>query len=105
MLFKIITSILIAISSTILAQDDFTDSDDNTQNIVTITGVITDASSGNPIAGANVLVDDGDVGSAADQDGVYTIEGVESGASVTVTAIGYNDLTLYADQEKIRFCS
>ena len=103
MLFKIITSILIAFSSTILAQDDFTDSDDNTQNIMTITGVITDASSGNPIAGANVIVDDGDVGSAADQDGVYTIEGVESGASVTVTAIGYNDLTLYADQEKLDF--
>ena len=48
MLFKIITSILIAISSTILAQDDFTDSDDNTQNIMTITGVITDAVSGIP---------------------------------------------------------
>ena len=104
MFFKIIISILIVFfSSPILAQDDFSDSDDNTQNIMTITGVVSDASSGNPIAGANVIVDDSDVGSAADQEGIYTIEGVQSGASVTVTAIGYNDLTLYADQEKLDF--
>ena len=48
-----------------------------------------------------ILSSGSDLGAAADEDGKYTIEGVESGSSVTATAIGYEDLTLYADQAEL----
>ena len=71
--------------------------------MLVLTGVVTDASTGNAIAGANVVVDDTDLGAAADEDGKYTIENVESGSAVTATAIGYDDVTLYADQAELNF--
>ena len=43
------------------------------------------------------------LGAAADEDGKYTIENVQSGSAVTATAIGYDDLTLYADQAELNF--
>jgi len=82
------------------AQDDF--SDESTELLV-LTGVVIDASTGDAIAGANVVVDDTDLGAAADEDGKYTIENVESGSAVTATAIGYDDITLYADQAELNF--
>ena len=39
-------------------------------------GVVKDASSGKPIAGANVIVEDTDLGSATDEEGNFTIEDV-----------------------------
>ena len=89
-------------SYSLIAQDDFSD-DSESQSTLTITGIVTNASTGQAIAGANVLIDDGDLGSAADEDGRYTIEGVSQGATVTVTAIGYDDLSLYADQAELNF--
>ena len=71
--------------------------------VSSISGVVIDASTGKPVAGANIIVEDSDLGAAADEDGKYTIEGVESGSSVTATAIGYEDLTLYADQAELNF--
>ena len=68
----------------LIAQDDFSD-DSESQSTLTITGIVTNASTGH---GRNVLIDDGDLGSAADEDGRYIIEGVSQGATVTVTAIG-----------------
>ena len=65
--------------------------------------VVTDASNGKPIAGANVVVEDSDTGAAADEDGKFSIENVTTGSSVTASAIGYEDLTLYADQEELEF--
>jgi len=82
------------------AQDDF--SDESTE-LLLLTGVVTDASTGKAIAGANVVVDDTDLGAAADEDGKYTIENVESGSAVTATAIGFESVTLYADQAELNF--
>ena len=61
------------------------------------------SSNGNPIAGANVIVDDGESGAAADEDGKFTIEDVSQGASLTASAIGFESLTLYADQPELSF--
>ena len=49
------------------------------------------------------MVDESDLGAAADEDGKFIIEGVQAGASVTASAIGYDDLTLYADQAELNF--
>ena len=86
------------------SQDDFSDelSEDAVQ-VLTISGSVIDASTGKAVAGANVVVDDTDLGAAADEDGKFTIEGVQSGSGVTASAIGYEDLTLYADQAEINF--
>ena len=65
--------------------------------------MVTDVSSGKPIAGANIVVDETDLGAAADEDGKFTIEGIQSGSSVTASAIGYDDLTLFADQAELNF--
>ena len=86
-----------------ISQDDFSDETSTNNQYITISGVVLDASSGSAVAGANVVIDDSDLGAAADEDGKYTIEGVESGASVTVSAIGYETLTLYADQAELNF--
>ena len=63
-----------------------------------MSGSVIDASTGKAVAGANVVVDETDLGAAADEDGKFTIEGVQSGSGVTASAMGYDDLTLYADQ-------
>ena len=69
--------------------------------MTSISGAVIDASTGKAVAGANVVVDDTDLGAAADEDGKFTIEGVQSGSGVTASAIGYDDLTLYADQPEL----
>ena len=90
--------------SSIPAQDDFSDESlSQTDDKISITGVVLDASSGKPIAGANVIVDDSELGAAADEDGKFSIDGVQSGSGVTASAIGYEDLTLYADQAELNF--
>jgi len=86
------------------SQDDFSDeSSENNQQVLTISGAVIDASTGKAIAGANVVVDDTDLGAAADEDGKFMIEGVQFGSGVTASAIGYEDLTIYADQAEVSF--
>ena len=86
------------------SQDDFNDETfENAEQVLTISGSVVDASTGKAVAGANVVVDDTDLGAAADEDGKFTIEGVQSGSGVTASAIGYDDLTLYADQSEVSF--
>jgi len=97
----VITTLIISLFSIGLSQDDF--NDESNSDFDTIFGVISDSQTGAPIAGANVIVDDSDLGSAADEDGKYTIEGIKAGASVTATAIGYGKLTLFADTEELNF--
>ena len=86
---------------TAFSQDDF--SDESSENISSISGTVLDGSTGRPIAGANVIVDDTDAGAAADEEGKFTIDGIEAGASITASAIGYEDLTLFADQDIMDF--
>ena len=66
-----------------------------------IQGTVTD-SDGNPLAGANVVVDGTSVGAAAASDGTYEINvpaGTVGGQSVSLTAsyIGYKNQTLNVD--------
>ena len=68
-----------------------------------VSGVVSDAETGRPLAGANVIVNDTDLGVAADSDGNFTIEGVEAGASITASMIGYEDVEMYADSEEVSF--
>ena len=56
----------------------------------TITGTVTDAKSGNGLAGANVVVGGTTMGAAADVDGYFVIENVPNGTyTLTASVIGY----------------
>jgi len=106
MMLKKLTLVAYSISILILpvkmlAQDDF--SDETTESKITVSGAVLNSSNGNPIAGANIIVDDGESGAAADEDGKFTIEDVSQGASITASAIGFESLTLYADQSELSF--
>ncbi len=45
-----------------------------------ISGIVTDAETGEPLAGANVLVEGGEYGSVTDDDGIYTLRSIPPGA-------------------------
>ncbi|MDP6966848.1 MAG: carboxypeptidase-like regulatory domain-containing protein, partial [Candidatus Marinimicrobia bacterium] len=56
----------------------------------TVSGRVTDAATGDPLAGANVMVEGTALGDAADASGSYSISNVPSGAqTVTASMIGY----------------
>ena len=56
----------------------------------TVSGRVTDAATGDPLAGANVVVEGTALGDAADASGSYSISNVPSGAqTVTASMIGY----------------
>jgi len=60
----------------------------------TIAGTVTDAGSGNPLPGVNVVVEGTQQGAATAADGTYEITGVEVGThAVTATFVGYADTT------------
>ena len=48
-------------------------------------------------------VEGGEIGSVADEDGAYTLNDVQIGSGIIVSAIGYEDLTLFADTETLNF--
>ncbi len=103
---NIAITMIFIFGTSIFAQDDFSDdsmNEDKAEFNGAISGIITDSETGASIAGANVMVDDGELGAAADEEGKYQIDGVAEGASITVSAIGYEDLTLYADQNELNF--
>ena len=58
---------------------------------MTVSGTVTDASSGDALAGANVVVDGTSLGAAADANGGYTLSNVPNGATLTASMIGYSD--------------
>ena len=60
----------------------------------TIAGTVTDAGSGNPLPGVNVVVEGTQQGAATSADGTYEITGVEAGThAVTASFVGYADTT------------
>lgn len=107
---KLIVAVVFLIfcgSNIIKAQDDFSDdfSEDviSAQETIVISGVVKDALTGDPIAGANVIVEDTDLGSATDEDGNFTIEDVAPGSALTASVIGYEDQSIFADTENVVF--
>jgi hypothetical protein len=86
----------------IFSQDDFSDGTEKAES-VDITGTVANASSGKALAGANIIIDDTGEGVASDNEGSFTIQAVPVGASITVSMIGYEDLTAYADSESVEF--
>jgi len=63
---------------------------------MTVSGTVTDASTGDALAGANVVVDGTDMGAAADANGGYSISNVPDGATLTASMIGYADASTAA---------
>ena len=58
----------------------------------TISGTVTDASTGNALPGANVVVVGTNMGAAASSDGSYSISNVPDGSyTVKASVIGYAD--------------
>ena len=98
----ITTLFLFTVSSNIIkAQDDFSD-DLAVGETITVTGVVKDAS-GDAIAGANVVVEGTDIGSATDEDGNFSIEDVSPGSELTASVIGYENQSCFADTENVVF--
>jgi len=96
-------SILMIFNGILLSQDDFSDENLSEGKSINITGQIIDAGNGRPIAGANITVDDSDLGAASDDEGSFSVENVPTGSSITASVIGYEDVTLFADSETINF--
>ena len=88
----------------LLGQDDFSDDivEAGQGKSITVSGSVMDENGG-PLAGANVIVDGTDLGSATDEEGNYQIQDVEVGSSVTASSIGYESQTIYADEEELNF--
>ena len=63
---------------------------------MTVSGTVTDASTGSALAGANVVVDGTNMGAAADANGGYTLSNVPNGATLTASMIGYTDASATA---------
>jgi len=74
----VINTIILSLTSILFAQ-------------MTVSGTVTDASSGDALAGANVVVDGTNMGTAADANGGYTLSNVPNGATITASMIGYSD--------------
>ncbi len=56
---------------------------------MTVSGTVSDAATGDALAGANVVVEGTDLGAAADAGGNYSIANVPAGATITASMIGY----------------
>ncbi|SVB00449.1 uncharacterized protein METZ01_LOCUS153303 [marine metagenome] len=63
---------------------------------MTVTGTVEDAGTGEALAGANVVVEGTDLGSASAYNGRFTINSVPVGSKVTASMIGYGSQTLTA---------
>ena len=81
---KMLTLIIITLPLMLLAQT------------ITVTGTVKDAGTGEALAGANIVVEGTDLGSASAYNGRFTINAVPSGSRVTASMIGYGSQTLTA---------
>ena len=69
----------------------------------TLAGMVNDATTGEALAGANVVVDGTGLGAAADAGGSYLIENVPAGThTITASVIGYQSLSLIHISEPTR---
>ena len=65
---------------------------------MTVSGTVVDASTGDPLSGANVVVEGTDNGAAADANGTYTINNVARGSTLTASMIGYTNASMNAER-------
>ena len=65
---------------------------------MTVSGTVTDASTGEALAGANVVVDGTSKGAAADASGSFSIANVPNGSTLTASMIGYTDASMNASR-------
>ena len=65
---------------------------------MTVSGTVTDASTGEALAGANVVVDGTSKGAAADASGSFSIANVPNGSTLTASMIGYADASMNASR-------
>ncbi|MCH7613561.1 MAG: TonB-dependent receptor [Candidatus Marinimicrobia bacterium] len=63
---------------------------------MTVSGTVSDAATGDALAGANVVVEGTDLGAAADASGNYSIANVPAGATITASMIGYTSVSATA---------
>ena len=99
---RIVVVITMTLYSTNYAQDDFSDDDTGTVNgseKVDMQGKVVDES-GNALAGANIIVDDSDIGAASDESGEFTLEDVFIGSSITISVIGYEEQSAFIDNNE-----
>ena len=78
---RVILTFSLALTSSLIAQ-------------ITVSGTVTDASTGEALAGANVVVEGTNKGSAADANGEFTIGNVSNGSTLTASMIGYKDMSM-----------
>lgn len=64
---------------------------------VTVTGVVKEAASGSTLPGAAVIVQGTNYGTITDNYGKYTLTGVEQGATIVFSYVGYIDQTSVVD--------
>ena len=69
----------------------------------TVTGVVTDASDGSPLIGANVLVKGTTSGAITDLDGRFTVNVPAGKRVLVISSIGYStqDVTLQSQQRSV----
>ena len=66
-----------------------------------ISGKVTDASSGEPLIGANVLLTGSNIGTITDLDGVYKIEVPENLKKISFSYTGYSEKTVEIGQNDL----
>ena len=64
-----------------------------------LSGLISDADNGDPLAGVNIVVQDQNQGAVSDFDGKFNIENFESGSTLVFSYIGYKTLSLKISTE------
>lgn len=67
----------------------------------TITGTVTDAQTGEPLVGVNILVQGTTVGTTTGLDGTYSIDVEGPGAVLMVSYIGYSSITVTVAPENL----
>lgn len=67
-----------------------------------LTGIVTDALTGEPLIGVNVMIDKTELGASTDLDGLYVIIGLPPGNyDLTVSYLGYRDVNIQGVQINI----
>ena len=89
-------------SSSLKAQDDFSDSFQENSGKIKISGTVTN-DSGDPLSGVNVIIEGTDLGAATDEDGSYSIEDVDMGSILKASSIGYESSEKTADSSMVNF--